>query len=56
MFLFENSGRQGFRRVVVFYLNHTLQNDRPRVEIFIDKMNRASGELYSVVDRLLMNI
>ena len=42
MLLFEDPGGERFGGVVTFYLDPTLQNDRPRIEIFVYKMHRTA--------------
>src|SRR5262249_17368471 len=51
---FQNSGAERFVRVVVFDRDNGLQNDRPRVEIFVNEMDRATGEFYAVIESLFL--
>jgi hypothetical protein len=47
---------EAFGGIVVIYVNGPLQNYWPVVELFVHKMYRAAGNLYAVLDRLLLNI
>jgi hypothetical protein len=54
--LFEYPRCQCLRSVIVLNLNGALKNDWTGVQIFINKMHRASGNLYTVINRLLLDI
>ena len=47
MFLLEHSGRKALSSVVIFDLHLTLKDDGAGVEIFVDVMDGAAGDLFA---------
>lgn len=56
MFPFENAARQRVNAIAIFYIDSPLKDDAPGVEVFIDKMYCTPGDLYTVLERLLLGV
>jgi len=56
MLLFEDSRRQRLDRIIFHHLYYSLRHDRSVVELFIDYMHGAAGELHAMRDRLALRI
>jgi hypothetical protein len=56
MFFGEDAGGEGFYRVGVEYGNRRLEEDGTAIEIFIDKMNGATGDFDAMRERLVLSI
>src|SRR5215468_4875752 len=53
--LLENSRRQRVLIILIHYVHSFLDDDGSMVEFFIDKMHRATRDLYAVGKRLLLS-
>lgn len=56
MFLDQNSGRESFERVVVEDRDCGLEENWAAVEIFIDEVDGAAGDLYPVCEGLVLGV
>ena len=56
MLLFKNTGGQRFGRIGVMDRDGSLNNDRPFVDPFRDKVHCAAGDLTAMIDCLFLDV
>ena len=56
MFFLQNSGGESVFGIVVLYGDDGLEDDRARVEIFVDEMDGAAGEFDAVFEGLALGL
>src|SRR5258708_24259019 len=56
MLLFENPCRQRLDRILIQHRDGRLDEDWPRVEALVHEMNRASGDLHSMLQCLVLGV